>query len=286
MMTFGVNSFIWASPFSAADLPLVQHARDCGADVFEIAVENPAVIPIAELRRELMRTGLKASVCGVFGPDRDLSSDDSAVRENADAYIRWCIDAAHELESPVFAGPMYTYVGKGRLLPEAERAAERRLVADQLRRLAEYAAPKGVRLALEVLNRFETDMLNTVVQGMALLDLVGHDQVGLHLDTFHMHIEEKDSAAAIRRAGSRLYHFHACENDRGIPGTGQVHWPEIAAALHDIRYQGCTVIESFTPAVVSIARAVNLWRPPAPTQDAIAIEGLRFLRALLALRAA
>ena len=284
MMKFGVNSFIWVSPFSTQDLGLLGRARDFGADVFEIAVEDPACIDLAALKQALARTGLQASVCGVFGPDRDLGSDDPAVRRTAEAYIRWCVDAASELGSPIFGGPIYTYVGKARLLPAAERAAERQRTVAGLRAMADYAAPLGVRLALEVLNRFETDMLNTVEQGMALLDEVDRPNVGLHLDTYHMHMEEKSSAAAIRRAGDRLFHFHTCENDRGVPGTGQVHWAAIAEAIHDVGYDGLTVIESFTPNVTSIARAVNLWRPPAPDQDTIAVDGLRFIRDLFAPR--
>jgi D-psicose/D-tagatose/L-ribulose 3-epimerase len=282
-MMLGTNTFIWTSPFSTStDLWLVDHAHALGADVFEIAVEDPNCIDVAALKQALVRSGMQASVCGVFGPERDLSSDDPATRATAEAYIRWCVDAAETLGSPIFGGPMYTYVGKARLLPPDERAAERARAVAGLRTMADYAASKGVRLALEILNRFETDMLNTAAQGMALLDEVDRPNVGLHLDTFHMHVEEKNSAEAIRLAGARLFHFHACENDRGVPGTGQVHWPEIAQALDDINYQGLTVIESFTPSVTSIARAVNLWRPLAPSQDAIAGDGLRFLRGLLA----
>lgn len=121
-------------------------------------------------------------------------------------------------------------------------------------------------------------MINVVDQGLALIEAIGSPSVGLHLDTFHMHLEEKDSAAAIRRAGSRIFHFHACENDRGVPGTGQVNWKSVAQALRDVDYQGAVVIESFTPQVQSIARAVCIWREIAPDQDSIAREGLTFLR--------
>jgi D-psicose/D-tagatose/L-ribulose 3-epimerase len=93
------------------------------------------------------------------------------------------------------------------------------------------------------------------------------DNVGLHLDTFHMHLEEKDSAKAIRKAGNKIFHFHACENDRGVPGTGQVHWPEVGQALEDVNYPGPVVIESFTSQVKEIARAVCIWREIAPSQD-------------------
>ena len=141
-----------------------------------------------------------------------------------------------------------------------------------------------VRLAFEPLNRFETDMVNVVEQGLQLIADVGEPNLGLHIDTFHMHLEEKDSAAAIRQAGERVFHVHACENDRGVPGSGQVDWKDIFAALKEINYQGNVSIESFTPEVKSIARAVCIWRMIAPDQDSIAQDGLNFLKSLPGLR--
>jgi D-psicose/D-tagatose/L-ribulose 3-epimerase len=171
-----------------------------------------------------------------------------------------------------------------RALPASERRSEWDRVVGSLREAAQTAVAAGVRIALEPLNRFETDRVNTVEQGLRLCDAIGVDAIGLHLDTFHMHLEERDSGAAVRAAlvAGRLFHVHACENDRGVPGRGQVAWPAIAAALRDGGYDGDVVIESFTPAVTSIAAAVRLWRPVAPDQDTIAREGLAFLRRLMA----
>lgn len=282
-MRFGVNTFIWESPLSTAHVgPLADKAAQLGCQVLELACEDPALIDFPRVRDVLAARGLEPIVCGAFGPGRDISSDDPANREGGIAYIRQLIDAAAVLGAGLVCGPMYSQTGKARLLPDEERRAERRRAAAALRELAGYAAERGVRLALEPLNRFETDMINTARQGMDFLAEVDHPAVGLHLDTFHMHIEEKNSADAVRLAGDRLYHFHACENDRGIPGTGQVAWEAIAAALKEIGYRGPVVIESFTPKVRTIAQAVCLWRPIAPDQDTIAREGLAFLRRLLA----
>jgi D-psicose/D-tagatose/L-ribulose 3-epimerase len=123
-------------------------------------------------------------------------------------------------------------------------------------------------------------MVNVVEQGLKLIAEVGEPNLGLHIDTFHMHLEEKDSAAAIRKAGDRVFHVHACENDRGVPGTGQVNWEGVFQALREINYQGKVSIESFTPKVKSIARAVCIWRTIAPDQDTIARDGLKFILSL------
>jgi D-psicose/D-tagatose/L-ribulose 3-epimerase len=277
---FGANTFIWMSPFTTQDTGLFEHIKALGFDTVEIAVENQDLIDPLIIKRELKRTSLKGIVCGVFGAERDLSSGEPAIREHASHYLRWCIDFAHTIGSPVVVGPMYACVGKARLLPSEERKLERRRSIEGVRACCDYALTKGVKLALEPLNRFESDMINTVFQGLEYIQEVNRPNLGFHLDTFHMHLEEKDSAAAICLAGERLFHLHACENDRGVPGTGQVHWREIASALKKICYDEAIVIESFTPEVKSIAQAVCIWRTIAPSQDAIARQGLAFLRSL------
>lgn len=194
------------------------------------------------------------------------------------AYIRTLIDMASVLGSSYVAGPMYAATGRARLASGEERERQWAYVVGNVRELAGYAASKGVRLALEVLNRFETDFLNTVEQGNRLLDDIGCDNVGFLLDTFHMNIEEKDLGQAIRMAGDRLFDFHACANDRGTPGEDHLDWGEIGRALREIEYDGAVVIESFTADIKEIARAVSLWRPLAASQDTLALEGLRFLK--------
>jgi D-psicose/D-tagatose/L-ribulose 3-epimerase len=281
-MQFGANTFIWASPFSTAQhLALVDHVARLGFDVIEVAFEDPALIDLDALAGRAADVGLGVLVCGAYGPGRNLVSADPAERAATAAYVRTLIDAAARLGSPVVGGPAYGAVGKTPAADPAARQRERDLAAAELRPLAAYAGQRGVRLALEPLNRFETDLINVVDQGLALVEAVGSPYLGLHLDTFHMHLEERDSAAAIRRAGDRLFHFHACENDRGTPGRGQVAWAAVAAALADVGYDGPVVIESFTPEVKSIARAVCIWREIAASQDEIAAEGLAFLRELL-----
>jgi D-psicose/D-tagatose/L-ribulose 3-epimerase len=279
-MYFGANTFIWSSPFTTKDSLIFEHVKALGFDAVEIAVENPDLIDPLTIQHALERTSLSGIVCGVFGLDRDLSSKEQPVRENARQYLQWCIDFAETIGSPVVVGPMYACVGKARLLPPEERELELNRSIEAMREVCDYAQTKEVKLALEPLNRFECDMINTVSQGWEYILKVNRSNLGFHLDTFHMHLEEKDSAAAICQAGERLFHLHACENDRGVPGTGQVHWQAIASALKAINYHAAIVIESFTPEVKSIAQAVCIWRTIAPSQDAIASQGLAFLRSL------
>jgi D-psicose/D-tagatose/L-ribulose 3-epimerase len=282
-MKFGVNSFVWVSPCTTEAVnELAPKVKSMGFDILEIACENPDLLDIQAIKEVIAKNGLSAIICGVFGPDRNICSSDPKIRENARKYILWLIDSAAQLGTEVVCGPMYSSVGKAHLEDSETREKEWILAVFEIRELADYASGKGVKLALEPLNRFETDMINTVSQGLMFINDVGRNNVGFHLDTFHMHLEEKSSPDAIHLAGKKILHFHACENDRGVPGTGQVHWQEIAPALKSVAYQGPIVIESFTSQVKEIARAVCIWREIAPSQDAIALQGLQFLKTLFA----
>jgi D-psicose/D-tagatose/L-ribulose 3-epimerase len=275
----GISSFVLASPFSDRDTHYFDYARDIGFDVFEVCVEDPAVLSAGSLIEAAARTGMQVSVCGAFGPDRDISHEDAARRAQGVAYLEGCIDLAAAVGSPHVAGPMYSATGKARLLPPEQREQQRAWAVESLRQAADYAGERGVRLAIEPLNRFETDLVNTVEQGLDLCRRTGRGNVGLMLDTFHMNIEEKSISAAMAMAGDRLFHMQVAENDRGAPGSGHVPWEEVFGALDALGYGGSIVIESFLPTVAEIARAVSLWRPVAASMDALARDGFAFVRA-------
>jgi D-psicose/D-tagatose/L-ribulose 3-epimerase len=282
-MKFGVNTFVWVSPCTTqAVRNLAPIVKSMGFDILEISVENPDLIDSAQVNAILKENQLDGIICGAFGLDRNICSTDPQIVANAKSYLCRLIDQATEIGSPVVCGPMYSAVGKDHLSDEVARKAEWERSVAGIREMAGYAASQGVKLAMEPLNRFETDLINVVSQGLKFCHDTEMENVGLHLDTFHMHLEEKSSAAAIRLADKKIFHVHACENDRGVPGTGQVRWDEIAQALKDVQYPGPVVIESFTDQVKEIARAVCIWREIAPSQDAIAVEGLQFLKSILA----
>jgi len=278
-MRYGASTFIWTSPFANRTLDLIDRVKAIGFDIIEICVEDPETIDPPAIHERAVRAGVSVTICGAFGPSRDLSSEDEAIRENGLAYLDRCIDFARALESPFVSGPMYAAVGNTRLLDESARHEQWGRAVASLKMAAAYAAERRVKLAVEPLNRFETDLVNTVDQGLKLVEDVGTDNVGLLLDAFHMNIEEKDIPAAIRRAAGRIVEFHASANDRGTPGEDHLPWRDIARALVDARFEGPVVIEAFTPEIKEIAKAVSIWRPLAKSQDGLAADGLRNLRA-------
>jgi D-psicose/D-tagatose/L-ribulose 3-epimerase len=277
----GLSTFVLASPFSDADLGLFGKVRSFGYEQVEVCIEDPARLTASAVAKAAADEGLSVLVCGAFGPDRDISHEDEERRRGGIGYLRHCVDFAAAVGSPLVSGPMYAPTGQARLLDAAERAAQWARATDSLAQVAEHARAANVRLAVEPLNRFETDLVNTVEQGLRLCADVGADNVGLLLDTFHMNIEETSLPTAITTAGPRVFHFQASENDRGTPGSGHVAWAEVVAALRGIDYAGSVVVESFLPTVQEIARAVSLWRPVADSMDALAADSVRFLRPLL-----
>lgn len=277
-MKFGISSYVWVSPFSNHTLSQLQFAKDMGFDIYEIGVEDPDAINIEVVKEEADKAGIEVNICGAFGERRDIGSSNEEFRAEGIQYIKRLVDMAAVTGCPYVAGPMYAATGKTGLASREERNKQNAYVIENMKIVGSYAAEKGIKLALEPLNRFETDFMNTVYQGKEFLDKVKMDNIGFLIDTFHMNIEEKSIPDAIRLAGDKIYDFHACANDRGTPGEDHLDWEGIKCALTDIGYGGPMVIESFTTDIKEIAKAVSLWRPLAESQDELASQGLHFLK--------
>jgi D-psicose/D-tagatose/L-ribulose 3-epimerase len=280
MIQYGINTFLWASPFQTKDLHFLDHAKALGFDLLEIPIESEGDVDYDAAAEAYARTGLACTTCGVMGARRDPTHPDPEIQQAGIAYLKHCIEGTARMGGKLFGGPFYSAVGRQWQQTPAERKADMALCARNLRVAADYAEKKGVRLALEPLNRFETSFINLTEQAMELMELIDSPAVGLMMDTFHANIEEKHLGKALEMAGDKLWHMHANENDRGIPGSGHVAWDEIAAALKKINFNGALVIESFSTEVKEIARAAAVWRPPAASQDELAAEGMKFLRRL------
>ncbi|MGH8880015.1 MAG: sugar phosphate isomerase/epimerase family protein, partial [Stackebrandtia sp.] len=171
-------------------------------------------------------------------------------------------------------------VGRTWRMTAAERATAYEQLRENLLPVVDYAASRGITLAVEPLNRYETSLINTVEQGLEALSGLPEAHCGLALDVYHMNIEERDIAAAIEVAGAHIAHVQVCGNDRGAPGGDNLDWNRISEALDVAQYQGPLVIESFTADNASIATAASIWRPLADSQDALARDGLAYLRSL------
>lgn len=281
-MQIGVNTWVWTSPLTTEELEtLAPKVKEMGFDWIEVPLEGLDDLDHKRGAEMIKEYGLGVSACAAMGPDRDLIHSDKAIRDNGMAYLKGAIQATHDLGGTNLVGPLYSAVGRTWQATPQERERDTDTLVENLSELANYAADFEVILCVEPLNRFETSFINLVEQAIPIIDRVDHPNCQMMVDTFHMNIEEKSLGDAIRAVGPRLRHVHACENDRGAPGTGNIPWDEVAKALNDINYDGPVVIESFTAKVKSIARAAAIWRTLAPSQDALAEDGLKFLRQLL-----
>lgn len=280
-MQIGVNAWVWTSPLTTKELEnIAPKVKEMGFDWIEVPLEDLGDMDHKRGAEIIKEYDLGVSGCVAMGPDRDLIHPDKAIRDNGMDYVKGAIQAVNDLGGNNLVGPLYSAVGRTWQSTEEERARDTDLLVENLSELAAYAADYDVVLCLEPLNRFETSFVNLAWQAIPIIDQVDHPNCQIMLDTFHMNIEEKSLGNAIRAVGPRLHHVHACENDRGAPGTGNIPWDEVAKGLNDIGYDGPVVIESFTAKVKSIARAAAIWRSLAPSQDALAEDGLKFLRQL------
>ena len=279
-MKIGVNMFIWTAEFTPAHLHLLPRIREAGFHGVEIPLFDPAGFPAAEIREALAANALECTVCSIIPAGRSLISEDPEVRRRTRQHLHDSIEATAEVGARLIDGPLYCPVG---YLPGRRRTADEWTWAvEGYQSVIETLEACDVTLAIEPLNRFETYFLNTADDASALCDEVGHARVGVAFDTFHANIEEKNLPEACRRLGGHLKHVQISENDRGTPGSGHTDWDGLLRALDGLGYEGWLTIESFGPDLGAFSAAVAIWRDIEPTPDAIAFDGVEFLRRALA----
>jgi len=286
-LSIGIISMFYARPFGREHLALFPRMKRAGMDFVELLVPEPGELDLAQTRAAAADAGLGIVLAARVNLSRDLSSaDDAAYRAGID-YLKSTVTIAKGLGATIVGGPLYgaPLVFAGR--PPAPVAEDRRLrtvdrVVAGLKEAGAYAADHGVTLAIEPLNRFETDFCATTVQGIDLCDRVGMASVGLMLDTFHMNMEDPSMAEAILAAGPRVVHFQANENNRGFVGSGHVDWPAIARALKRIGYAGPVTLEPFRRNEERLGLSLAQWRAPHEDEDAALAASAAYLRTALA----
>lgn len=278
--TIGVNTWVWTSPLTDDSLgELAAKAARMGFGAIELPLENPGDWDAERAADVVLEHGLVPIVIGAMGPGRSLVSRAGDV-EATQEYLRACIAAAEAIGSTIVAGPFYAPTGVTWRMSDDERADAYDEVRRGIRPLADAAADAGVTLAVEPLNRYETSLINTVDQALDALGPLLGPGLGIALDTYHLNIEEKRPADAVRAAGAAIAHVQVCGNDRGPVGDDHTDWPGLLDALDDADYRGILGLESFTGENATIAVAASVWRPLAVSQDALAERSLAYLTEL------
>jgi D-psicose/D-tagatose/L-ribulose 3-epimerase len=271
-MLFGAHAFIWAGEWTPEGAErIIGEAAEAGLDFVEIPLLRPERIDVTATRALLDQYGIGCT-CSLGLPE---AAHLPSGPEKAELFLESAVDVAAGLEAPVLCGVLYAHLGTltGRP-PEEELEA----VARVLKNIARYAAERGVSLGVEAVNRYETYLINLAEQGDAMLDRVAEPNVFVHLDTYHMNIEEKGFYEPIVATGERMRYIHLSESDRGTPGTGNVHWDEVFRGLKAIDYDGYLVMESFAAINEELAGATALWRDVVGDPETLIRDGLSFLR--------
>ncbi|MCD8141394.1 MAG: sugar phosphate isomerase/epimerase [Planctomycetaceae bacterium] len=270
--TLGINLWNWIERYDDSAVSLFPKVKALGYDVVEFGLDDLDFDPV--LAGTAARdNGLDITLCAVLRPGRDVSNEDASVRESTKRYLFECIECAGKMGARSIGGALYAGGGRARMLGESGRRREWNWAVEGLRSLAGAARDNSVTLCIEPLNRYKTDMVNQAVQARRMAEDIGESCFAVLFDTYQASIEEKSIPAAIEATGQYLGHFHASENDRGCPGTGQVDWAGAFAALERIGYAGPIVVESFC-----VSPRDSVWRATEASQDALAERAVAFLR--------
>jgi D-psicose/D-tagatose/L-ribulose 3-epimerase len=277
---FGVDSFIWAEDFGEKDLWIITKAKELGFDYLDLAIAHPETFPHKRVKEEIAKCGIIPVTTTTLGPDTNIASPDAAVRAKGVESLMRLVDINYELGSKILGG--VNYAGWGCLTGKPPTEEEYARSADCMRGVAESALSKGdLTVAVEPVNRFETHMINTAEQGIAYCKRVGTPNMKVHLDCFHMNIEETSFVGAVRACGKQyLGYIHVNENNRGIPGTGLVPWRDFFLAIAEVGYRGPLVIESFDPNFEELSKNCAIWRRFTDTGEELAVSGLANLKTI------
>jgi D-psicose/D-tagatose/L-ribulose 3-epimerase len=277
-MKVGINLLLWTvHPNATEHAPLLESIKAWGFDGVEFPLAGMATSDARDLgvRCEELRLE-RTAIFSLTGCEADPASPDPAQRQAAVERIKHAVDLAHMLGSELLAGPLFQRLEQFTGMPPT--LDEWRWSLDAIRQSARYAAQGGIRLALEVLNRFEMYLVNTIADGARFCRETGLSNVGLLADTHHSNIEEPRPAKAWADHLDTIFHVHISENDRGIPGRGHAATPEIFAALRRGGYDGWCMIEAFSPKVEALRTRLHVWRPFFESEEQAARLGLEFVR--------
>jgi len=276
-MKIGMCMFLWTTNVGREHETLLRDIRQTGFDGVEIPIFEGTPDDYRRLGDLLDEIGLERTAVSAMGdPAMNLISPDAATRGRGIDYMKWAIDCAAALGAGTLSGPLHStlglFSGSGPSADELERS-----VASQ-RAIGEHAAGRGVTIGLEALNRFECYLLNTMDDLAAHIDAIGHPNIRAMYDTFHSNIEEADPIGAFTRNRDRIVHVHISENDRGVPGRGNIPWTETFAALRASGYDGWLTIEAFGRSLKDLAAATKVWRDFSETPEAVYRDGYRHIR--------
>ncbi len=275
-LSYAVHAYAWVSRFTNETLYLIDRAQEFGFDLIEIPLMDFEFLDPLLVKKKLDEVGIGVITSTALSEEFDVTAEDKSTRERGIKQLIRCVEVSSKMGAKSFSGVIYSAMG-GRIdsMP-GEVYWER--AAGALRRVAQVGRDFGITLGIEPVNRYENFLINTCEQALRLREMIGEPNVGIHLDAYHMNIEENNFYEPTKHAVPFLCHYHLSESHRGTPGTGTVNWDEIFQALAEGGYQGVVGMESFVEVAKSMRAATCIWRPLAPSTEYLLQEGLRFLK--------
>ncbi len=277
-LQYAVHAYAWTNSWSNDTLDIIDRARDLGFDLVEVPLMEIDKVDAAAIKARAAEAGMALCTSTACAEATDPTSDDSSVRAAGLDYLKKCIKATADMGGTVFTGVTYSAIG--RKITGRPTEAHWDHAATVMREAARFASDHGVTLGIEAINRYETFLINTAEQALTLRDRIGEPNVKVHLDAYHMNIEERNFYDPTKLAVPQLCHFHLSESHRGTPGTGTVNWDEIYQALGEARYTGIVGLESFESVSPAMAAATCMWRSLAESSDQLLGDGLKYLKSL------
>ena len=275
-MKFGMNLLLWTAQVDSSHDPLLADLKKTGYDGVEVPIFEGTSDDYKTLGSKLRDLDLGSTAVTVMSPEVSPISPDASIRQAAVDRLKWVLDRGAEFGAEVLCGPLHSPLGV--FSGVAPTRDERLHGIETFHQVADHAQACGITLAVEYLNRFENYFLTTAADTKSWVDEINHSSCGMMWDTFHAHIEEKDSKAALKSVSDRLVHVHLSENDRGTPGTGQVNWADTFSTLKEIEYDQWIVIEAFGRALPDLAAATRVWRDLFNDPKDVYTDGLSFIR--------
>jgi D-psicose/D-tagatose/L-ribulose 3-epimerase len=279
-MNIGMNMLLWTTHVTEQHDAILDQIKAMGFDSVEIPVfDTGDLAPFERLGKRIKSLGLGATAVTVMGPETNPISPDAKIRAAAVAHLDRVMECGQAFGYEILCGPIHSAIGV--FSGQGPSDDEFKNGVESIGRAAERAQARGIKLAIEYLNRFEIYFLTTASQTSRFVRAVNHPFCKMMYDSFHAHIEEKNQGQAIASCAGETIHVHVSENDRGIPGTGQVHWDAFFKGLRDAGYDGCLTIEAFGRALPALAAATKVWRDLFPEPLARCRQGLAFINSRL-----
>ncbi|NBO16888.1 MAG: sugar phosphate isomerase/epimerase [Actinobacteria bacterium] len=276
---FGGHALVWVGDWSPSSArAAISSAARNGYDYIELAIFDPWNFDTKLTKDLLQEFGLRAHASLGLSATTDVTSTDPAIVAKGDELLRKVADVLHQLGGTELCGVIYSALAK---YPSPATKENRSNSVKAMQRLADYTADLGINIDLEVVNRYESNIMNTGMEGLDFLDEVNRPNAFLHLDTYHMNIEEDGMQKSVLAAGDRLGYVHIGESHRGYLGTGNVDFDSFFKALKQINYKGPITFESFSSAVVdpSLSNTLCVWRNLWSDSDDLAKKSLDFMKA-------